>query len=144
MLPRTPASTGSSRPPAAIVLLSDGASTEGAVGPERAARQARQRHIPIYTVSLGTDAGRVVDPGTGRALPVRPDPASLARLARLTGGKAYTAATAGQLDRVYATIGTQIGSEQRAQDVAVAFLAAGGALVLVAGALSLRLVGSFA
>ena len=44
------------RPPAALLLISDGASTRG-VEPVAAAQQARRQKIPVYTVALGT-AGR--------------------------------------------------------------------------------------
>ncbi len=46
------------RPPAAIVLLSDGKSTHGR-DPLPVARLAAKRKIPIYTVALGTDAGTI-------------------------------------------------------------------------------------
>ena len=44
-------------PAAAIVLLSDGSSTEGKIGPVKAATAANKAGIPVYTVSLGTACG---------------------------------------------------------------------------------------
>src|SRR5262249_25243411 len=44
--------------PAAIVLLSDGASKTGQ-DPTAVAQQAKAQHIPIYTVALGTPDGVV-------------------------------------------------------------------------------------
>src|SRR4051794_31549248 len=52
------------RPPAAIVLLSDGASTRGRDARDVATRAGRLK-IPIYTVSLGTAAGTIKVPRPG-------------------------------------------------------------------------------
>ncbi len=46
------------RPPAAIVLLSDGGSNVGSTRSPRRA-QAAAEHIPIYTVALGTPDGTI-------------------------------------------------------------------------------------
>src|SRR5829696_4118696 len=81
--------------PAAIVLLSDGKSVRGS-DPLDAAQAARARHIPIYTVALGTARG-TIDGGR----PVPPDPQTMAQIARATGGRAFTAATVGDLDELY-------------------------------------------
>ena len=77
------------RPPAAIVLLSDGAST-GKVDPVAAAQAARKLRIPIYTVALGTAQGTITVPRPGDAggtetRRVPPDPQSLAEVAQGLG-----------------------------------------------------------
>src|SRR5262249_35675180 len=46
------------KPPSAIVLLSDGASTKG-VDPLAAAQAAARVRIPVYTVTLGTPTGTI-------------------------------------------------------------------------------------
>ena len=77
------------RPPAAIVLLSDGAAT-GKVDPVAAAQAARKLRIPIYTVALGTAQGTITVPRPGDAggtetRRVPPDPQSLAEVAQGLG-----------------------------------------------------------
>ena len=67
--------------PAAIVLLSDGKSVRGS-DPVEAAQAAKDRKIPIYTVALGTAQGTI---NGGEAVP--PDPETLAKIAKLTGGQ---------------------------------------------------------
>ncbi|MGZ8632674.1 MAG: VWA domain-containing protein, partial [Solirubrobacteraceae bacterium] len=101
------------RPPAAIVLLSDGAAT-GKIDPVAAAQAARKLHIPIYTVALGTAQGRITVPRPGDAggtetRQVPPDPRSLAEVARASGGKTYAAADASKLSDVYKSLGSLLG-----------------------------------
>ena len=63
------------QPPTVILLLSDGASTTGRVEPLDAARNAQRAGIPIYTIALGTEAGMVHVPVSGRiAATPRPHP----------------------------------------------------------------------
>ena len=81
-------------PPAAIVLLSDGTSTHGR-DPVPVARRARARHIPIYTVALGTDGGTIDvqrPDGSTSTQQVPPDRETLRELARLSKGRYYEAA----------------------------------------------------
>jgi Ca-activated chloride channel family protein len=130
----TPAG-GTSRPPAAIVLLSDGASTRG-TDPVAAAQEARKLRIPIYTVALGTPQGtiRARGPdGTMQTKRVPPDEASLAAIARASGGKTFSAQSAGGLSEVYAKLGSQLGTKKEKQQVTSAF-AGGGLVLMLAGA----------
>ena len=46
-------------PPLAILLLSDGAQTRGRLSPLAGAARARDRHIPVYSVALGTRRGTI-------------------------------------------------------------------------------------
>ena len=110
--------------PAAIVLLSDGKSVRGS-DPVEAAQDAKRRKIPIYTVALGTVNGTI---DGGRSVP--PDPRTLARIARVTGGRAFTAGDVEALDQVYERLGSQVATEQRKVEVTSVF--AGGALLLMA------------
>jgi Ca-activated chloride channel homolog len=109
--------------PAAIVLLSDGKSVRGS-DPLEAAQKAKERKIPIYTVALGTANGTIND-----GEPVPPDPQTLAQIAQITGGKAFTAGDLGQLDQVYKRLGSQVATEKRPREVTNLF--AGGALGLM-------------
>jgi Ca-activated chloride channel family protein len=129
---RTPSAPGRKAPPSAIVLLSDGASTKGR-DPVQAAQQAGRAKIPVYTVALGTPGGtiRVPRPG-GNGTEVRrvpPDPASLAEVARASGGETFSAIDSKELRRVYDRLGSQLGTEKRKRQMTAGF--AGGALVLL-------------
>jgi Ca-activated chloride channel homolog len=120
---------GEERPPAAIVLLSDGASTHGRE-PLPVAQEAGRLGIPVYTVALGTDTGTVVG-SDGVSRPVPPDPATLEAIAEASGGQAFTADDASGLAAVYERLGSQVATEREPREVTAAF--AGGALVLLAG-----------
>jgi Ca-activated chloride channel family protein len=126
------------QPPAAIVLLSDGANTGGHTGPIVAAQKAKAAHVPVSTISLGTAGGTVKDPKTGQVTPVTPKPAALAAIARAGGGKTYRATDITQLRSVYANIGKQVGTRRVPQDLSVVFVAGAAALVLLAAGASLR------
>lgn len=126
-------------PPARIVLMSDGKQTvPGGVVPEEeprgsftAARTAAEAGIPVSTISFGTGYGSIeINPG--ERTPVAVDDASMQRIAELSGGQFFTAATEQELRQVYAELGEQIGYEVRRVDVSRPWLA-GGALLLVAG-----------
>jgi Ca-activated chloride channel family protein len=130
------------RPPAAIVLLSDGASTSGR-DPIAAAQAARKLKIPIYTVALGTPHGTIQVPrpraqgGGTQTQRVPPDPRSLAEIARASGGQSFTADTAGGLKAVYERLGSQLGHKKEKRQVTSAV--AGGALVLLLGGAAMSL-----
>ena len=119
------------RPPAALVLLSDGSATDGAAA-DQVAEEARRQRVPIYTVALGTPDGEIEI--QGRTLRVPPDPAALQRIAETSGGQAFEAEDADQLDAVYDRLGSQIGTKPEKQEITSVF--AGGALLLLAAALA--------
>lgn len=127
--------------PAAIVLLSDGKATTGS-DPLAVAQRARDLRIPVYTVALGTPDGVIdlPDPQTGQPtrLAVPPDPEALREIARTSGGRFFNAPDAGDLEAVYADLGSRIGSVREKREVTAAF--AGGALILVLAAAGLSLV----
>jgi Ca-activated chloride channel homolog len=121
---------GKGRPPAAIILLSDGATTTGA-DPVEVAREAGKRDIPIYTVALGTPDGTVPG-GFGGSIPVPPDPETLRAISKASGGTAYTANDADQLSGVYENLGSRLGTKQEEREITAVF--AGGGLILLLGA----------
>jgi Ca-activated chloride channel family protein len=128
--------TSARRPPAAIVLLSDGSATDGTAADEVAA-EAKRLRVPIYTVALGTPDGTITL--QGRTLSVPPDPEALQRIATESGGEAFRAEDSDQLDAVYDRLGSQIGTKPEKREITVVF--AGIALLLLGGAMvsSLRL-----
>jgi len=126
------------RPPAALVLLSDGSATDGGAA-DRVAEQAKRLRVPIYTVALGTPDGTIEI--QGRTLRVPPDPDALERIATTSGGQAFRAEDSDQLDAVYDRLGSQIGTKPEKREISSSF--AGAALLLLGAALvsSLRLGG---
>ena len=126
------ATGGDERTPGAIVLLSDGASTRGR-DPIDAARQAREAGVPVYTVALGTAQGTIPRPDGNGTERVPPDPATLAQIAEITGGEAFTALDDAQLDEVYERLGSQVATKEERREVSAAF-AGGAAVLLLAGA----------
>jgi Ca-activated chloride channel homolog len=124
------------RPPAAVVLLSDGKTTSGR-DPVEVAREARTAKVPIYTVALGTSAAAIPD-GRGGYLPVPPDPETMAEIAAASGGKSFDVENADRLDAIYERLGSQIATRPEKREISAGFAAGGMALLLAAGALSLR------
>jgi Ca-activated chloride channel family protein len=131
------------RAPAAIVLLSDGKSTSG-TDPVTAARAAAKLHVPVYTVALGTPGGTITVPRRGggtQTQTVPPDPASLARVASASGGKSFTAETAGGLRQVYEHLGSQLSHKKEKRQITSAVAGGGLALLLAGMAMSLHWFG---
>jgi Ca-activated chloride channel homolog len=144
ILTRVPGERGR-RPPAAIVLISDGAAT-GKVDPVGAAQVARRLRIPIYTVALGTAQGTITVPRPGGAggtetRKVPPDPQTLAQIARASRGQAYTATNADKLSAVYEQLGSQLGHKQAKREITASFAGGGLALLLLGSLMSLRWFG---
>lgn len=84
-------------PPAAIVLLSDGAANLG-VDPVTVAAEAKRYDVPIYTVALGTPDGTISEGGPlGGQVAVPPDPQLMHAIASTSGGRAFDAQTADRL-----------------------------------------------
>jgi Ca-activated chloride channel family protein len=117
--------------PARIVLLSDGKTQIGRPS-EGAAMAAKAQRVPIYTIAYGT-AGGYIDIG-GRQEPVPVDKAELAKVAKLSGGEAYSAATAGELKQVYKDIGSSVGTEKVDKEVTSRYAGFGLALAILAAA----------
>ena len=125
------------RAPAAIVLLSDGKSTDGR-DPVEVARQAGRLGIPISTVALGTAEGVVPGGPFGAPLSVPPDPETLRQIAAASKGDAFQVGEAGQLNDVYRRLGSQLGTRREDREVTAAFAGAGLLLLLGAAALGTR------
>ena len=120
------------RSPAAIVLISDGKSVRGSDPVEVAAR-AKAAGVAIYTVAFGTDSAGAS----------APDPATLAAIARTSGGRAFTADDAAELEQVYDKLGSQVATERRKEEISGSFAGGALALMVLAAAASLRWFGRF-
>jgi Ca-activated chloride channel family protein len=136
---RVPGTERTEPPPASILLISDGAQTQGEVTPAQAAARARNARVPVYTISLGTPNGivqRQLPGGFTERIRVPPDPSTLRQLARASGGEFFAAADDERLRSVYEELGSRLGTREREAEITVAFAGAGMGLLLVAGALS--------
>ncbi len=117
---------GADRPPAAVVLISDGKSTRG----QDPVAVARKAGVPIFTVALGTPDGTVVD-AKGVTHQATPDPETMRAVAEASGGQSFTVQDADRLSAVYERLGSQVATEREPREITAAF--AGGALALMAG-----------
>ena len=122
---------------ASILFLSDGHQTQGTLQPLDGARRAKDARIPVYTVSLGTPGGTLGREFDGNhAIPVPPDPATLAAIADTTGGKFFDAQSAGALQSAYSKLGSSLGRVPGKTEVTYAFLIGAAGLLVAAGFLS--------
>jgi Ca-activated chloride channel family protein len=141
--------------PGAIVLLSDGAQTRGTLTPLQGAARAREAGIRVFTVALGTDNG-TIDPrffgfggggggfgqglGGQRRFPVRPDPVTLAAIARETDGKTFRAKSATKVEEIYKQLGSSVAHKTAKREVS-SWFAGGAALLLLLSLGTARLTG---
>jgi Ca-activated chloride channel family protein len=117
--------------PAAIVLESDGAQDRGSITPVDAAALAKAEGIRIYGVAVGTPNGRIVQ-GTGllrEVVRVPPAPSTVRLLAQETGGQAYDATNADQLNSIYRNLGSRVGKHRERSDITPWFEVAAAALL---------------
>lgn len=133
---------GDMPPPARIVLFSDGKETmptnpDNPKGAYTAARTAKDQGVPISTISFGTAYGFVEINGQRQPVPV--DDETMKKVAQLSGGNSYNAATLAELKAVYASLQQQIGYETIKGDASAGWLRL-GVLVLALTALTALLI----
>jgi Ca-activated chloride channel homolog len=137
---RPSGSQSSRRPPAAMLLLSDGASTRGR-DPIEQARAASKLGVRVYTVALGTSNGTITikrKDGTTTSRPVPPDPGSLKEIAHASRGKAYTAGSTNRLEEIYEQLGSELGHRKEKRQITSVFAGGGLVLLLTGMAMSMR------
>ncbi|MGI8757595.1 MAG: VWA domain-containing protein [Acidimicrobiales bacterium] len=119
--------------PARIVLMSDGETTSGRPDAQASAA-AKKAKVPVSTISFGTPDGTINIPGQDGPISVAVNPQALAKIANDTNGTAFTAATGGELRKVYENIGSSVGYTTVPRDLTGTFV--GGSLfVLFAAAI---------
>lgn len=133
---------GDGPPPGRIVLMSDGKETvpsnpDNPKGAFTAARTAKDQGIPISTVSFGTPYGYVEINDQRQPVPVDED--MLKKIAELSDGNHYSAASLEQLKEVFSTLQDQIGYETIKGDASVGWLRL-GSLLLALSALAALLI----
>ncbi len=114
------------KPPAFMVLISDGARTIGR-SQVSAAEAAKADRIPIYTVALGTPTATIRT--QGQTIPVPVEIAQLQEVAQISGGRSYVAETPKDLVTAYSSVGKQISYVTRRGDATSEYM---GVLVLLA------------
>jgi Ca-activated chloride channel family protein len=126
-------------PPAAVLLISDGANEGGRLTPAAAVQRARSRRVSVYTVVVGTANGRVERSLTGgyrEIIRVPPSPDTLRRIALGTGGRFFTATNDTRLRQVYERLGSKLSRKTESREITDFFAGGSAALMLVGGALS--------
>jgi Ca-activated chloride channel family protein len=125
--------------PGAIVLLSDGAQTRGSLTPLQGADKAKDAGIRVYTVALGTNHGTLDQGNFGffggfanRRFPVRPDPATLAAIAKDTDGTTFQAKSATSVDQIYRRLGASVAHHSVSREISSWFVGAAALLCLLA------------
>jgi Ca-activated chloride channel family protein len=122
--------------PASVLLLSDGARDGGRTSTQAATRRARQLHVPVSTVLVGTPNGIVtakIPGGFTEQIRVPPSAATLQSLARGTGGHFFRAHTSAALKQVYEKLATRLGRAPQNREI-TDFFAAGAVVLMLAGA----------
>jgi Ca-activated chloride channel homolog len=109
-------------PPARIVLLSDGYNTVGR-DDTQAIDAATAAGVPVSTIAFGTDYGTL--DLNGETVPVPVDRATLKKIADDTRGSYSEAASASELEKVYADLGSQIGYTTEPHDISPWFVRGG-------------------
>lgn len=133
---------GGRRPPGAIVLLSDGGSNVG-VSDVVAARLSKSRHIPVYTIALGTPSGTMETKkhGAVTAAPVPVSTRALTQIASVSGGRTFTAGDSAAASAIYRHLAALLGHRHVKRELTASFAGAGLALLAVGGGLSLAWFG---
>jgi Ca-activated chloride channel family protein len=134
-----PSTKDGERPLVATVLLSDGSNSTGNLEPDAAAREAASIRMPVYTIALGTADGVVTvqdEFGMPHTVEVPPDTDTLAAIAETTGARSFQAPTAGDLQQIYESLGSRVGTREEPQEVTQWFAAAGLALMVGGAALA--------
>jgi Ca-activated chloride channel family protein len=156
--------TGSVKPaeqfaPHIIVLLTDGASNAGPP-PLSAAAQAAERGLRVYTIGFGTNNPSVMDcgnqfqendffgggggfgpgfgQGRGNGFNREIDDTTLRQIADLTGGKYYTAASAGELANAFRNLPTYVITTKQTTEITAFFSAFAAFIAVLALFLSMR------
>lgn len=123
-------------PPAAMLMISDGARMGGRVSPQAAAARARTAKIPVYAIVVGTPNGLVRQRLTGgftQIVRVPPSPGTLRGVAQQTGGELFTATSDERLAEIYRRLGSRLGHRRQQREVTDLF-AGGSAVLLLLGA----------
>jgi Ca-activated chloride channel family protein len=131
--------SGKLRPPAVVVVFSDGGQTAGRVTPQQAAAKAKKSGIPVSTVLVGTKDGVVLQPlkgGYTERIQVPVQAPALQLLASASGGRFFPSLGATDVKGIYKQLGSRVGHRRKSVEVTSAAAGGGLALLLAGAALS--------
>ncbi len=114
-----------------VILLTDGNNTAGSVDPSAAAALAKERGIPIFTVTVGSGAA----PAGSGVHAAAPNKALLGAIASTTGGATYSATSASQLKDIYGRLSSSV-VPRKEQEITWMFIAGALAFVVLGAALA--------
>ncbi|MDE0805008.1 MAG: VWA domain-containing protein [Acidimicrobiales bacterium] len=120
--------------PATMVVMTDGKTTVGRPDADGAAA-AIDAEIPISTIAFGTDRGTIVIDGEIQPVPV--ERVALRAISDETGGQFFEAESLGELESVYADIGSSIGFDTEEAEVTDRFVGYAALLLGISTLLSL-------
>ena len=123
----------------AIILLSDGRRTTGA-DPAKAAQQAADRGVKVYTIGFGTKDGAALAPGMDEnwSYYLKLDETALKQMAVMTKGEYSHAGSSADLRKIYEGFNSRFSMERRETEISFVFVACALLLALLAGYLSFR------
>jgi Ca-activated chloride channel family protein len=127
------------RPPATVVVLSDGGQTAGNVTPQQTALIARRARIPVSTILVGTPDGYVLQNlqgGFTERIQVPAQAPVLEAISRVTGGRFMGGPEAVDVAGTYDALGSRAGKERKTVEVSAVAAAGGLAFMLAGGLLS--------
>ncbi len=124
---------------AVIILLTDGQTTAG-FDPLEAARLASEYGVKVYTVGFGTARGNPVNFG-GFSMRAQLDEDALKKIADMTRGRYFHAASADDLKAVYNVLSKQLIMETKEMEITVFFAAAAALVMMLSAGLSLAWFG---
>ena len=139
--------------PHIVVLLTDGASNTGPP-PLRAAQQAAERGVRIFSIGFGTTNAAIMDcwsrfpddppsdPNiesqvSGGSSGNGPDQETLKQIAELTGGEFYSATSAAELHMVFEKLHSYVAMTNKTIEVSAFFAAIGTVMAMAAFLLSI-------
>jgi Ca-activated chloride channel family protein len=131
--------SGNRRPPAVVVVFSDGGQTAGRVTPQQAVTKAKRSGIPVSTVLVGTPDGVVLQPLKGgyiERIQVPAQAQTLQLLATASGGRFFPDLGAVDVKSTYDQLGSRVGHRHKSVEVTSAAAGGGLALLLAGAALS--------
>lgn len=124
--------------PLVVLLLSDGKNTAGATDPAQAAEAAARQGVPVFTIALGTAEGTIAGSDRDGRMLVPPDPETLRQIADVTGAESFSAPTEQDLQRIYESLGAQIGYVDEEREITIAFVGTALVLFLLGGGFALH------
>jgi Ca-activated chloride channel family protein len=124
---------------AVIILLTDGATNAG-YDPVEAARIAANYGVKVYTVGFGTTRGSIVGFG-GFQMRAQVDEESLKKIADMTKGRYFHAASSEELKQVYGVLSKQLIMETQQMEITSFFSTAAALLMLLSAGLSVAWFG---